>query len=173
MKILFVYNDINVKGGARSYHFGVGILSAVLKARGHQTRLFYDYEQFNLPGFVAAVREYGPDLVAFTSDYTQFSHVQRMAAELKRGGYRGLTMAGGPHPSLYPDCLGETPDLDAICVGEGEGPIGDVVERLERKEGIEDVPNLWVRTPGGIVKNPPRPFIADLDTVPFGDRELF
>ncbi len=173
MKILFVYNDINVKGGARSYHFGVGILSAVLKARGHSTRLFYDYETFNLPGFLAAVKEYGPDLVAFTSDYTQFSHVQRMSAELKKTGYRGLTIAGGPHPSLYPDCLQEAPGLDAICIGEGEGAISDVAERLERRQPITDVSNLWVRTPGGIVRNPPRPFIADLDTIPFGDRELF
>ena len=31
MKVLFVYTDINVRGGAKSYQFGVGMLSAMLK----------------------------------------------------------------------------------------------------------------------------------------------
>ena len=34
MKILFVYPDINVRGGALSYHYGLGSLSAMLKNMG-------------------------------------------------------------------------------------------------------------------------------------------
>ncbi len=173
MKILFVYNDVNVKGGARSYHFGVAILSAVLKRKGHDVRLFYDYDRFDETSFMSRVREFDPPLIGFTTDASQYVYMQEMIRDLRAGGYRGFIIAGGPHPSLYPATLEETEGLDAICIGEGEGALAELAEKLEKGEDISGIPNLWVKTPGGIARNPPRPFLQDLDALPFGDREIF
>ena len=52
MKILFVYPDIGVKGGAQSFQFGIAVLSAFLKQHGHQTELYYMYDKYK-PGKIA------------------------------------------------------------------------------------------------------------------------
>jgi radical SAM superfamily enzyme YgiQ (UPF0313 family) len=63
--------------------------------------------------------------------------------------------------------------LDAICIGEGEGAISDLVDKLEKGEDISAIQNLWIRNNGKIIKNPCRPFVQDIDSLPFGDREIF
>ena len=48
MKVLFVYTDINVRGGALSYQFGIGQLSAVLKKHGHDTRQHHMFGKYDV-----------------------------------------------------------------------------------------------------------------------------
>lgn len=171
MRVLFVYNDINVKGGAKSYHFGVGILAAILRQKGHDIKLHYNYDKFRIEDFIETVRSWKPRIVAFTSDFSQFPYIQKMCKALE--GEDVFTIAGGPHPSLYPKCLEETEGLDSICIGEGEGAIVDLVEGLEKGEDINNIMNLWIKKDGQIIKNPNRVFIKDIDSLPFCDRELF
>jgi len=173
MNILFVYNDINVKGGARSYHFGVGILAAILKQSGHNVRLFYNYDKFRLEDFLDEVKMFKPRIVAFTSDFTQFPYVQEMCKSVKKQDKNVFTIAGGPHPSLFPKCLEETEGLDSVCRGEGEGAMADLVAALEKNADIYGIKNLWVKKDGKIIQNPCRPFLQDLDSLPFGDRDIF
>lgn len=171
MKILFVYNDINVKGGARSYHFGVGVLAAVLKQKGYDVMLFYNYDKFRLNDFVKTVKSWKPKIVAFTSDFSQFPYVKEMCKSLI--GQDVFTIAGGPHPSLFPQCLSETEGLNSICRGEGERAVIELVTGLESGRDISDIKNLWIKRDGTIIKNSTRPFIHDLDSLPFGDRGIF
>lgn len=171
MKVLFVYNDINVKGGARSYNFGVGILSAVLKQKGHDVKLLYNYDKFDLNNFKETVNKFGPKIIAFNSDFTQFPYVQKMCETLNRPDI--FTIAGGPHPSLFPSCLSQTKGLDAICRGEGEGAMADLAERIEKRQDISNIENLWIKKENTIIENQCRPFISDLDSIPFGDRDIF
>ena len=92
------------------------------------------------------------------------------------------------HTSLVPDQVIGSPAFDVVVVGEGEYPLRDLVDRLERGDSYRDVENLWVRsgnararpasesgtTPDvACIRNPMRPLIADLDELPYVDRELF
>jgi radical SAM superfamily enzyme YgiQ (UPF0313 family) len=171
MNILFVYNDINVKGGAKSYHFGVGILAALLKQKGHTVKLFYNYDLFKLADFLKTITDFKPQIVAFTSDFTQFPYIQEMCKAISDKNI--FTIAGGPHPSLFPECLGSTEGLNAVCRGEGEGAILDLVNAIEKQEDVSNILNLWVKKDETIIKNPSRPFIQNLDSLPFGDRDIF
>ena len=172
MKILFVYNDINVKGGAKSYNFGVGILSAILKQKGHDVQLLYNYDNFRLSDFRERIRHFGPDIVAFNTDFSQFPYMQKMCRSLR--GESIFTIAGGPHPSLFPQCLEETDGLHAICRGEGEGAVAELVDRIGNNGDIDHIQNLWIKKGDGeIVKNSCRPFVENLDLLPFGDRAAF
>jgi len=171
MRILFIYSDVNVKGGARSYHFGLGILSAILKEKGHETSLFYMYDRFDISPLLEKIRTFKPSLIAATSDSSQFRYVQRIFKEISPLGI--FTVCGGPHVSLYPMALEETEGLNAICIGEGEGAIVELVEALESGKDYRNIRNLYVKDNGRVIKNPTRPFIQDLDSLPFCDREVF
>lgn len=172
MKILFVYTDIDVKGGARSYHFGLGVLSSVLKNAGHTTRLHYMFDKWDPDGFAADVERFGPDILAYTSDSSQARHTAKLIKQIK--GRSIFQVAGGTHASLYPVFLKDTDGLDAICVGEGEKPLLDLVTALGKKEDHSGISGLWVKTEdGSIVENPQSQFVHELDDIPFGDREMF
>jgi anaerobic magnesium-protoporphyrin IX monomethyl ester cyclase len=58
-------------------------------------------------------------------------------------------------------------------VGEGEYVMLELVEALKEGKDPTTVSGLWVRHHGRVVRNKPRPFIANLDELPYEDRDLF
>jgi len=172
MRTLFVYTDIGVKGGARSYHFGLGLLSSVLKKAGHTTGLHYMFGQWDPAGFEAHVDRFRPDVIAYTSDSSQIKHVARLADLMKDRGL--IQIAGGTHPSLYPKCLERIDGLNAICQGEGEAVMLDLANAVENGADWTGLPGLLVKNSDGSIKrNAIGCFTQDLDSIPFGDREMF
>jgi len=174
MKVLFVYPDINVKGGALSYHFGIGSLSAVLKKAGHETALQYLYGSYDIKALLEKVKQFEPGILAITAVSFQYKYIKKMLAEIKNiHGSKIFTICGGPHISLAPLELEKTLGLDAICIGEGEYPLLELANKLQSGEDITNIENIWVKKDGKIYQNPNRPLISDIDSLPFGDRGLF
>ena len=174
MKVLFVYPDINVKGGALSYHFGIGSLSAVLKKAGHETALQYLYGSYDIKALLEKIEQFEPGILAITSVSFQYKYIKKMLAEIKNiHGSKIFTICGGPHISLAPWELRKTEGLDAICIGEGEYPLLELANKLQSGEDITNIENIWVKKNGKIYQNPNRPLISDIDSLPFGDKEIF
>ncbi|MHB8280198.1 MAG: B12-binding domain-containing radical SAM protein [Candidatus Humimicrobiaceae bacterium] len=171
MKILFVYPDINIRGGALSYHYGIGSLSSVLKKNGHQTALQYIYGSYNPKPLMQKIEEFKPDIIGFTTVSFQYKFIKKLLKDIS--GYGIFTICGGPHISLSPYELERTENLDAICIGEGEFALLELVNAIEKNEDITHIQNIWVKKDGRIFSNPNRPFMEDLDQLPFVDRELF
>jgi radical SAM superfamily enzyme YgiQ (UPF0313 family) len=172
MRVLFVYTDIDVKGGARSYHFGLGVLSSTLKAAGHQTELHYMFDLWDPEGFAAHVERFDPTIIAYTADSSQIRHVAKLIRSMAGKGY--FQIAGGAHPSFYPKCLENIDGLDAVCLGEGEIPLTELAGRMEAGKDYLDIANLRFKLADGSVRENPRgQFIHELDAIPFGDRDMF
>lgn len=174
MRILFVYTDINTMGfGGRSYHFGIGILSSILKQKGHQTKLCYVRTKPKIKDIFKEIKSFNPDIIAFTSDTTQIGYVKKILLAL--AGLKDIfTVLGGCHASLVPESLTQIIGLNAICLGEGEETLTELADSLKNAKRTDNIRGLWLKTKEGkIIKNPMRPFIANLDALPFSDYELF
>ncbi|UCH37115.1 MAG: glycosyltransferase, partial [Candidatus Bathyarchaeota archaeon] len=63
--------------------------------------------------------------------------------------------------------------FDSLCIGEGEEATFDLIEQLEQGISPTGIPNLWIKKVNSIEKNPTRPFIDDLDSVPYPDRQMW
>lgn len=61
---------------------------------------------------------------------------------------------------------------DIICIGEGEETILQLSEKLREQKSFLDVPNIWIKKEGKIIKNPPSELVTDLDKYPFPDYEI-
>ncbi len=168
MRILFVYPDVGIKGGALSFQFGIGCLSSFLKRYGHDTQLYYIRSEDDIGNFNKAASDFS--LICFTSTSSQYKYVREVLARLMVDAF---TVCGGPHVSLLPDELESTPGLDAVCRGEGEYPLLELTKALSGQRKVVDIPGLWVKAEGKIHKNPSPSFIPDLDELPFPDRSLF
>ncbi|RLC48758.1 MAG: hypothetical protein DRH70_00145 [Candidatus Coatesbacteria bacterium] len=161
MRIMFIIHDIIMEP------LGVTYLSSVLKRAGHQTRLVA-ITQGDLFDVVDAFK---PELLGYSLSTGYEQRFFDINLELKKR-YNALSVFGGAHPTFFPEMI-EQPGVDAVCLGEGELALAEFVEALDDGKLPTDVANFWVKDNGTIHRNPVRPLVEDLDTIPFPDREIF
>ncbi|MBN1335815.1 MAG: cobalamin-dependent protein [Deltaproteobacteria bacterium] len=166
---------------------GVEVLSAQLKRAGHQTslvhdpRLFDDGFDLSLPSLarrldwedraVARILEADPDLLAFSCVTATWAWARRVAARVR--AVRPIpTVVGGPHASALPSrCL---ESVDFVCQGEGDEAMEDLTASLAGGGDGRGIRNVWTRADGVPVPPPGiRPFLADLDSLPLPDKDLY
>lgn len=148
-------------------HLGVMTVSAAARARGHDTRLFV----WEGPRTLERLRAFAPQVVGFPVTTGAHPWVLRTALRV-REERRCVILVGGPHATFFPE-VSLHPAVDAACVGEGEEAVADLGDRLDRGEDWRDVQNLAFADRGALVRNPLRPLVADLDTLPLPDREYY
>lgn len=182
MKIVFV--------GFAQEQLGIGMLSAVLRQAGHETALafapalFHDRYYFDVPVLrdvfdrdarvVEEIVAARPDLLAMSP--LTFTYTWALAiARAVKARIDVPIVFGGVHASAVPAVCLENECVDYVCVGEGEGAIVDLCEVLDRgARPTRPIGNLWWRDGhGGQVRGEVRPSIADLDALPFFDKELW
>lgn len=178
MKILFYYR------GAES--FGIEYISALLKEAGHKTELIFDpgfddtfFFKSNLLNFLkvkekllSQAKRFSPDLVAFSCITNLYPYVKDMARLLKKE-LKVPTVIGGIHATTLPDYVLKEDCFDIVCTGEGEYAMLELADRMEAGKDFSDIKNLWVKRDGKITFNDERPLIADLDSLPFPDKDIF
>ena len=151
--------------------FGISYISSILKEEGHETRLVVPTRESDDAVF-EHIRDFNPGLICFTSVYTVFDLISEVAARVKKRHPDIFLAAGGPHASLRPEeCLEAA--FDAVCVGEGEYPTLELVEQLESGLFPQGIPNFFIKRDGGVERNPTRPFLEDIEALPFPDREMW
>jgi len=79
-------------------------------------------------------------------------------------------LMGGPHVTFMPDEALEHADF--IIRGEGEQTLMAFIDAWEKGESFTGIPNLSYRENGQVIHNAVRPFVKDLDQIPFPDLSL-
>jgi len=125
--------------------------------------------------FIDTVRAHCPDIIGISIRTSALSYSTQMAEWLDEALPDIFVMAGMYHPSLAPDEVINLRGIDAVCIGEGEYPCLDFVNYYARNGKLNlKADSFWVKDLDGTVyKNPVRPFITDLDTLPFPDISIF
>ena len=178
MQVLFIYTNVNVRGGHAggqvAMQLGIASISAVLKSRGHDCELLVITQPDGLAKAEQKIRDVQPDVLAYTAVATQFQHVADLSRQLRQAHPDLFQICGGPHVTLVPEAALAAGGFDAVCVGEGEYPMLELLEHLAAGTDPTGIENLYFQGPDGQVRaNALRPFMADLDALPPLDRDLF
>jgi radical SAM superfamily enzyme YgiQ (UPF0313 family) len=182
MKITFV--------GLGAEQLGIEMLSAVLRRAGHSTSLvfnpalFHDRYYLDVPVLgrlfdrtaqvIDEIVAEKPDLVAFGVLTPVYPWVLEVARAVKaRTGVP--IVVGGVHPSAVPEICLENDCIDYVCVGEGEQAIVELCDAIAggAHRPAAPIPNLWWRDGDRLVRGPAAPFLQDLDSLPYFDKELY
>ncbi|MBN2054339.1 B12-binding domain-containing radical SAM protein [bacterium] len=150
-------------------YFGTMHLSAYLKQHGHQCMVFIDHLEHDV---VRKVLDANPDLIAF-SCLTPTVKWALQAARRVKSEKNIPIIFGGNHVTLNPEDLFQNDVADFVCIGEGEQPLVELCDALDRGEHPTAIENLWIKADGKEYRNPLRPLVVDLDTLPFADREMY
>ncbi len=171
LRVLFIYPDVGTMLPPDFQH-GVGTLIAVLKKAGHMPKLIYAHQELGREDLVRQARDFDPRLVAISTVSNQYQRAKRYAGWLKED-LAAPIIVGGAHATLAASEVIAEPCFDMVCIGEGEGAMLELSQVLEQGNDIAGIQNLWVKRGGEVIKNPVRPLIEDLDSLPFVDRESF
>ncbi len=142
-------------------------LSRIVKDAGHEMRAIC------LPDtkWLSKIREYEPDVVTWsvmTGNHRPIFDLNK----LLKAKFDFFSILGGPHVTFLPDCV-KDPNIDALCIGEGEHAFLELLNALEAGEDWRGIDNLcWADEEGTLHKNPLRPLVKDLDSLGFADRDL-
>ena len=180
LRVLFIYPDFleatkNVRNIPGNYSEGLASLSAVLKEGGHSVDLYHLTFMPDKSEFINKVRDYDPEIIGMSIRTSALSFAKEMAEWLDEEMPDIYVMAGMYHPSLAPEEVVALRGIDAICIGEGEYVCLDFVNYFAKHGTLnQKADSFWVKDRDGTIhKNPIRPFITDLDMLPFPDLDIF
>jgi len=141
-------------------------LSSALKATGHEVALAVDA----LEDPVRVAKEFQPGIIGYSVITGSHRYYYQLNSRLKEE-VDFFSAFGGPHPTFFPEMI-EEEGVDGICIGEGEGAIVDLANALDEGRLDPSIPNWWFKMSGKVIKNPVRPLVDDLDSLPLPDRDL-
>lgn len=170
---------------------GLRSLSAALKSHGHEAILVYlrgmgemhdeagrdDPGGYHAPPGSVAQRDFRaldnlvqslrPGLIGLSLTSNFYGLAERLTHNLHASAPGVPVLWGGIDPTANPDLALNSADM--ACIGEGEGALTDLAEKLTLGEDPASIANLCFKRDGLTVRNPVRPLIQDLDALPFPD----
>ena len=169
-----IYGSLKNAAG-RYFPLGIGyIASYLIKYGGHEVRLYESEAQgLDVSSIERIIREFKPDVVGLTCSTANFTRAIELA-KLCRKICTAKIVLGGVHVSAIPDfVMSENCDcLDCLVVGEGEKTMLELVEAYQRDSGLESIKGIMYKKEDKIIRNEIRPFMEDLDSIPFPARQL-
>jgi radical SAM superfamily enzyme YgiQ (UPF0313 family) len=147
---------------------GILYISAYLKRLGFNVGLFDS--TFRSPqDFDALLDGQRPPVVGISCNLMTKPTVLDMVRSCKRA--EAIVVVGGPEPAHYAEEYLQH-GADVVVVGEGELALAELLPVLQRRgvDSLDDVPGVVFRRNGAVVRTPARPFVADLDSLPWPDR---
>jgi radical SAM superfamily enzyme YgiQ (UPF0313 family) len=143
MKILF----IQFNGFQES--LGIASLAACLEQAGHKADLLL---MSHCRDLLSELEFYQPDIIGFSVTTGAHEEVMNLSQFIK--AHTNIpTIIGGPHATFYAEEITAEKGIDYICRGEGENALLELLNRLSRGEKIINIPNIWINTSQGWVRN--------------------
>lgn len=149
----------------------LGSLAAVAKSSGASARFLNITRRAHFGDLAKVLADYRPQLVYVTSHCIAW--LPQLCRLAKRIVPDVLIVCGGVHATLFPTIIIDVDGLDAVCIGEGEEPLTELLDRLSSGRDPAQVDSLWVKRGNTVMRNRVRPLLENLDALPFPDREMF
>ena len=154
---------------------GLGYIAAVLEQNKYEVDII-DCQALKLTheDLKNELAKRKPDIVGMTSTTLTYKSALQIAKIAKETHPNCLTVIGGSHVTFWDEnALRECPELDVVARKEGENTMLELAQRLEEGKSYSDVVGITCQTDGKILKNPDRPYIENLDELPFPAHHLF
>lgn len=109
------------------------------------------------------------DLIGISSMSSMIDDAFWIAEFVKKNNPNTFIIIGGPHPTVLSSDTINNPNVDAICIGEGEITFTELIENNGNPENIK---GIWYKSGKEIIKNKPREPVPDLNTIPYPSLDL-
>lgn len=152
---------------------GLAYLAAVLEKEKIPVKIIdtpiLGYSQKEI---IKEAKKIEPTIIGFGGVTQEFPANLKTASNLKKHLQDCLIFIGGSHVSATPKQTIRHKCFDIAILGEAEKTIVDLIKTLAQGKNLKKVKGIAFRKGRKIIITPPRPFIKNLDTIPFPSHHL-
>jgi len=179
--------DVHLFGQKANFEspLGLAMLAAYVRQHGHEpTIIDAAAEELSEEQVVARVAALGSAIVGITANTVMMPPATKTATLLQAKLPEVLVVLGGKHVSVIPEDVheGNHVPFDISVLNEGEETFFEIVQELERHGSkaaflgdgatLERIRGIAFTRDAKLFRTPARPFITDLDSLPFPARDL-
>ena len=183
MKVLLVVPEIRLNDKPFEFPFWAGILASIVENKGGDVAIL-DLNALRMNyggGFVPTevIKEELSaekwDLIGVGGLTTTYNRLKQLVPLIRQVNPDSMLIAGGGWCSYNPDeILDLIPEINMICIGEGEETFSEVYDEIKNKTfDFEKVKGLCINNSGDKKYTEPRALISNLDSVPVPHYDLF
>ncbi|MFZ3089167.1 MAG: radical SAM protein [Nitrospirota bacterium] len=167
MNILLIYpasDNAFSKVGFILPPLGLGYIASVLRNAGHKIKI-YDFniqsDNLNFDDF---------DIVGISANTSRHKMALQIARQAQKMGLK--VVMGGPHVTFMDKETIMDDGIDYVVRNEGEETFLELVNAIEGEKALDDIKGISYKKNGQFKRNPDRPAIRDIDTIPLPARDL-
>jgi radical SAM superfamily enzyme YgiQ (UPF0313 family) len=168
MRILFVIYDN--ESYISYFPIGIAYLVSILEKHDYDVDIYqqdiHHYPETHLLEFLNN-NKYDFVGLSFIGGYWQYKKALAISAAVNASRNRPFYCLGGHGPSPAPDYFLNKLQADAICIGEGDETILDILDALTCKKSLSSVKGIAWREGKEVYVNERRPLIKNIDALPF------
>ena len=149
---------------------GLGYLAAWLEREGHDVTLYNGtLHRATEQDILKSIESFGPDMVGISVMTRAHTKVKRHIGSIHELFSDITVVVGGPQVTAAPVAVFEDLNADFAVFGEGELTLSELVRSLEDgRKDFKEIQGLLFRDEYGEIRhNSPRPFIENLDSLPY------
>ncbi|MFC1809606.1 B12-binding domain-containing radical SAM protein [Candidatus Omnitrophota bacterium] len=130
-------------------------------------------ERISMEGLIKILKERSYDLAGITGFTYTMPQAYKVAKAIKKNSSKTVVVFGGIHASILPErILDECEECDYVVIGEGEKVLLSLINTLQDKNDIFNVPNIAYRKNGVACMSQRQPMSVDVDELPLPDYSL-
>ncbi|MBI3638995.1 MAG: B12-binding domain-containing radical SAM protein [Thaumarchaeota archaeon] len=177
MKVLLIVPEIRLDNKPYHFPFWAGILAAVAERNGMQVGILdlnalRDNFKGNLVPNEVVAEEISLekwDLIGIGGLTSTYARIKQLVPIIRKSSPDSILLAGGGWSTYNPDeILQLVPEIDMICIGEGEETFAEICDEINSgTRNFDKIRGLCLNNKGEFKFTEPRALISDLDTVPY------
>jgi len=173
MKVLLIQPPHYFEGFSRepdNVPLGLAYLARSLLDHGHQVQVLDIWaHQYVREQILDDLKRREYDVIGIGALSTQYNYVKWLTTELKALSDAPIILGGALPTHSSDTVLNHTP-VDFCVIGEGEQTLPELLDHLNTPEFVQ---GIAFRKDGQVHHTPERPYVQDLDTIPFPEWDVF
>ncbi len=171
---LDLYGELSRAAG-RYFPLGLGYIASYLRKYGGHEVSIYEPEAQGLKheDIKKIVKNSKADVIGLTCSTPNFTRAVELA-KMCRDNSKARIVLGGVHATAIPEFIikNYSDVFDCVVVGEGEITMLELVDAFKSNSHLKDIKGIVYKDNNRIVRTEMRPYIDDLNSLPFPARDL-
>ncbi|SVE30207.1 uncharacterized protein METZ01_LOCUS483061, partial [marine metagenome] len=128
-------------------------------------------EQDVFKAFYDKINKFSPDLIAMSCTEDMFPIGISLLKKIKDREIP--VIMGGVFPTFAPDLALSYPEVDMVCIGEGEHALSELCKRMDNNQDYSNIPGLWLKEKNGTIKRNAMGPLVSMEENPKLDLSIF
>ena len=177
MKTLFVVPEIRLDMAPLNFPFWASIFASIIEQKNGEVaildlnalRMNFGGNQVPNQVIIDQVSSEKWDMIGIGGLTTTYSRIKELTPLIRKNAKDAIFVSGGGWASYNPtEILQLVPEIDMICIGEGEITFSELYDEIDKgTRDFEKVNGLCLRNNNDFQFTNPRALIDDLNSVPY------